>query len=95
MPLRLPWPFSRLAPFLFPLLLLLTGVMAVSGSGPLLRGAEPPSDPGLRQLQELREYAAHTGHLDPHVVHGHEAEDGGVLPPGYGALGPSHVGKCW
>lgn len=42
-------------------------------------------------MQELREYAAQTGHLDPHVVKGHEFDDGGIPSPGYQSLGPSHV----
>jgi hypothetical protein len=57
---------------------------------PHLRGGEHASTRKL-QVSEVAEYAASSGRLDPHVLHGHDFDSANVASPGYDTLGPSHV----
>lgn len=91
---------AGLVPLVAMVLLLLSPTYAATAATSL-RGAseeaeEPPQQQeefeGPRQLSELEEYAAKTGHLDPHIANGHVADDGGMVAPMYNSLGPSHVG---
>ncbi len=93
---------ASLVPFVAVVLLLLSPTNATTAA-PSLRGPSeevqeaPQRHKELhdhRQLSELQEYAALSGHIDPHIANGHVADDGGMVPPIYNSLGPSHFGTC-
>jgi len=92
---------TGLVPFVALVLLLLSPTNAATAATSLRGPSEETEEreqqqqekiEGTRLLSELEEYAAKTGHLDPHIANGHVADDGGMVAPMYNSLGPSHVG---
>ncbi|KAM3573569.1 hypothetical protein VYU27_004479 [Nannochloropsis oceanica] len=90
--------FASLVPFVAVVLLLLSltkATTAKSFRGPSDEVQQPPRRQkelhGHRQVSELQEYAAQSGHIDPHIANGHVADNGGMVAPMYNSLGPSHV----
>ena len=98
MPSSTSFSLAGLVPFVALVLLLLSPTNAATSlRGPSEEIEEPQQQQqeefeGPRQLSELEEYAAKTGHLDPHIANGHVADNGGMVAPMYNSLGPSHVG---
>lgn len=95
-----PFGLAGLVSLVALVLLLLSPTNAATATtslhGPSEEAEEPPQRQeeveSPRQLSELEEYAARTGHLDPHIANGHVADDGGMVAPMYNSLGPSTVG---